>query len=438
MQTSTQQSLTREQKEAVGLLSIGTFLEYFDLMLYVHMAVLLNELFFPKTDPFTASLLAAFSFCSTYFLRPFGALIFGYIGDNIGRKHTVIITTFMMATSCIIMANLPTYSQIGITAAWIITICRIIQGMSSMGELTGAQLFLSETIKKPIRYPAVAMLCVAADVGSFAALGIASLVTIIGIDWRLAFWIGAIVAIIGVSARTKLRETPEFILAKNRIKNISNIHDISTELEELDRELLKQVKINKKTVVSLFFLDCMWPVCFYFAYVHCASILKYSFNYTPEQIIHHNLIVSIAQLIGSCVFVKLLYKILPLILFKVLWIFSFCLFLCSGYLLTNINSANTLLIIQCAIVLLACDVAPISSVLYKHFPVLKRFTYVAFIYALSRAATYVITSVCFVFFSNWLGNSGICPVIIIVPIFIAYYFGLKHFEHLEKTVSWYE
>src|SRR5580704_10898958 len=105
-------NLNRNQKEAVALLSIGTFLEYFDLMLYVHMAVLLNELFFPKTDPFTASLLSAFSFCSTYLLRPFGALIFGYIGDYIGRKVVVIITTFMMAVSSIVIASLPTYAQI--------------------------------------------------------------------------------------------------------------------------------------------------------------------------------------------------------------------------------------------------------------------------------------------------------------------------------------
>ena len=82
MKPTEQRSLTKEQKEAVGLLSIGTFLEYFDLMLFVHMAVLLNDLFFPKTDPFTASLLAAFAFCSTYLLRPIGALIFGYIGDK--------------------------------------------------------------------------------------------------------------------------------------------------------------------------------------------------------------------------------------------------------------------------------------------------------------------------------------------------------------------
>ena len=133
MKTSEQRTLTREQKEAVGLLSIGTFLEYFDLMLFVHMAVLLNELFFPKTDPFTASLLAAFAFCSTYLLRPIGALIFGYIGDNIGRKHTVIITTMMMSGSCVVMSVLPTYAEIGITASYTIIICRIIQGMSSMG-----------------------------------------------------------------------------------------------------------------------------------------------------------------------------------------------------------------------------------------------------------------------------------------------------------------
>src|SRR3990167_5087221 len=102
-------SLSRSQRESIGLLSIGTFLEYFDLMLYVHMAVLLNELFFPKTDPFTASLITAFSFCSTYLLRPFGALIFGYIGDFIGRKAVVILTTFLMAISCVIVASLPTY-----------------------------------------------------------------------------------------------------------------------------------------------------------------------------------------------------------------------------------------------------------------------------------------------------------------------------------------
>ena len=64
-------------------------------MLFVHMAVVINEVFFPKTDPFTESLLSALSFCSLYVMRPLAALIFGYIGDKIGRKKTVVITTFV-------------------------------------------------------------------------------------------------------------------------------------------------------------------------------------------------------------------------------------------------------------------------------------------------------------------------------------------------------
>ena len=159
-------SLNREQKEAIGLLQIGTFLEYFDLMLYVHMAVLLNELFFPKTDPHTASLLAAFAFCSTYLLRPIGALIFGHIGDTIGRKATVIITTMMMSVSCLVMANLPTYAQIGISAAWLATGCRIIQGFSSMGEIMGAQVYVSEIVRPPSQYIAVSCISIASMVGA--------------------------------------------------------------------------------------------------------------------------------------------------------------------------------------------------------------------------------------------------------------------------------
>jgi MFS family permease len=210
--------LKREQKEAIGLLQIGTFLEYFDLMLYVHMAVLLNELFFPKTDPHTAALLSAFAFCSTFVFRPFGALIFGYIGDHIGRKTTVIITTMMMSTSCVIMANLPTYAQVGITATWILTICRIVQGLSSMGEIIGCQIYITEITKPPAQYPAVAFIGVASSIGAVAALGIASLVTTTGFNWRIAFWIGAGIAVVGSIARVRLRETPEFVDKKRQLQ----------------------------------------------------------------------------------------------------------------------------------------------------------------------------------------------------------------------------
>ncbi len=91
------QELTKNQKQSIALIQIGTFLEYFDLYLYIHMAVVLNVIFFPKTDPYTASLLAAFTFSSTFLLRPLGALFFGYIGDNVSRKTSVVMTTLIMA-----------------------------------------------------------------------------------------------------------------------------------------------------------------------------------------------------------------------------------------------------------------------------------------------------------------------------------------------------
>ncbi|MGP1945717.1 MAG: MFS transporter [Arsenophonus sp. ER-EMS1-MAG3] len=241
-----QTSLTIEQKEVVGLLSIGTFLEYFDLMLYVHMAVLLNELFFPKTDPHVATLFSAAAFCSTYLLRPFGALIFGWIGDNIGRKASVVITTFLMAISCFVMANLPTFAQIGITASWLVTICRIVQGMTSMGEITGAQLYLTEYLQPLGRYVSVAMM------NFCAALGIAFIVTSYNVNWRLVFWFGAGVALVGMIARATLRETPEFADAKRRLnRTFQQLKGIGSNID-VEHVMQDTLNIQEKIKFSLF------------------------------------------------------------------------------------------------------------------------------------------------------------------------------------------
>ena len=176
MQEAQQRSLTKEQKEAVGILSIGTFFEQFDIMLYIHMAVLLNELFFPQTDQNVASLLSAFTFCSTFIFIPIGALIFGWVGDNIGRKSTVVLTTLLTALSCLTIAFLPTYAEIGIKASIIMIGCRILQSMASMGEVIGALVYITEFTKPPIRYYAVALIPVLGYSGGLAALGVASLI----------------------------------------------------------------------------------------------------------------------------------------------------------------------------------------------------------------------------------------------------------------------
>jgi MHS family proline/betaine transporter-like MFS transporter len=415
-------SLDKEQKRAVSLLSIGTFLEYFDLMLYVHMAVLLNELFFPKTDPHTASLLAAFAFCSTYIFRPVGALIFGFIGDHVGRKVTVIITIMFMSLSCVFMANLPTYAQIGIVASWSVTICRIIQGMSSMGELTGAQLYLSELIKPPARYSAVALLAFASAIGGAASLAVASLVIYFGFNWRIIFGIGAVIALVGAAARIFLRETPDFADAKRQAKANKTSKDCSSFAPE---------KVHYKTSLALFLMDCMWPLCFYFSYMHCGTILKNSFSYGPEQIIHQNFIVSMVQIVTYLLFVFLSYKIYPLKILKVKLLISFAIIMSYPYWLNNLQNEFHVLLLQSCIIFFAADASPATSVFYKYFPVLKRFTYISFTYALSRAVIYVITSFGLVYLTEYLGSWG--TLIITIPVFSGYIFGLRHFEKLEKS-----
>jgi len=433
MTSSKQQSLTREQKEAIGLLSIGTFLEYFDLMLYVHMAVLLNELFFPKTDPDTASILSAFAFCSTFVFRPFGALIFGWLGDNISRKATVVVTTSLMAFSCILMANLPTYSQIGIAASWLLTICRILQGMSSVGEIVGAELYLTEITTPPIQYPIVSFIAIFSVVGTVAALAVASLFTSFGLNWRIAFWIGAAIAMVGAVARTALRETPEFADAKRRLQK-------RVEKGYVDNKILKDdpifaEKVNQQTTLYLLLINCAWPACFYFCYVHCGNILKNYFNYTAESIIHHNLIISIIQLVGLIIVSLLSHRIYPLKILKTkLIIFSIGILLCP-YLLNNMTTSSPIyvFIVQSFMVLFAVDTVPAVSIFFKHFPVFKRFTYSSLIYAVSRAMMYIITSFGIIYLTKYFGHYGL--LVVIIPLNVGCALGINHFENLEKRVE---
>ena len=425
--------LKREKREAIGLLQIGTFLEYFDLMLYVHMAVLLNELFFPKTDPHTAALISAFAFCSTYVFRPFGALIFGWIGDNIGRRPTVIITTLMMSISCIVMANLSTYAQIGIAAAWIVTVCRMVQGLSSMGEIIGAQIYVTEITTPPTQYTAVASVGIASAMGALAALGTATLVTSYGFNWRTAFWVGAGVAVVGSVARTRLRETPEFIDAKRYLKNFIKVNSENpVKVAQLLKSTTAKFKgtVNKKTVLCSLLINLTWPLFFFFVYVFCANMLKDKFGLPPQEIIRNNFYVSMFQLFGFTTWMYLSHKIHPLSILKgkVLLIFIISL-LIPSFIISN-DSPFNLFLLQATIIFLAPGAFPAEPVFIKHFPIFKRFTYVTFIYAVSRAMMYIVTSFSLVYLMEFFGAWGLA--FIFIPVCMGYLYGVLHFEKLEK------
>ncbi len=312
--------LNRRQKEAIALFQIGTFLEYFDLMLHVHFAVLLNSIFFPTADARTSALLSALAFCSTFILRPFGALIFGYIGDHIGRKMIVIVTTIMMALSCLVMAVVPSYAQIGIAAAWIVTICRIVQGLSSLGEIIGAKIYVTELTKPPHSYPAVSLISIAADLGAMTALGVALICTSYGMNWRLAFWFGACIAIVGAIARTRLQETPDF-LSFLEAKKKNTIDKSVIPCENKRRFGFLKSMIRKRVALAYFFINCGWPLSFYLTYIYFNPVLEAKFGYSKEAIISHNFLLSVVQVFCTSMWCILSYKVDPLKILKVRGVF---------------------------------------------------------------------------------------------------------------------
>lgn len=392
------------------------------------MAVLLNELFFPETDPLTTRLIAALSFSSVFILRPFGAIIFGYIGDNFGRKLTVIITTTLMAVSCIIMYILPTYNDIGITASYIMILCRAMQGMSSMGEVIGAEIYLTETIKRPTIFPVVGFITVSLTLGGVAALAIASLATTEGFNWRYAFLIGTIIAMVGGLARTRLRETPDFVNAKKEIQSV--FEKTGVDIKLLDKSPIYNEKANKITAIAYFLLECSAPTCFFLIYAYSANILKEVHDYTPGQIIHQNFIVTVIEFFTILLITFLSFRIYPLKILKVKLIIFACFIFILPFIFQYSTSPVGIMLAQLGIVFFGVNVLPAGPIFYSHFPIFKRFTYTGFAYALSRAIMHLTTSFGFIFLFEYLGHYGI--LVIMIPILIGFSFGLNHFEKLDK------
>ena len=402
-----------------------------------------NELFFPPTDPKTAAILTAFAFCSTYVLRPFGALIFGYIGDNYGRKPTVIITTTLMALSCLTMAVIPTYADIGITAAVMVSVLRIIQGMSSMGEVMGARIYITEITKPPIQYQSVCFVSISVAVGSIAALGIATLTTRTGFNWRIAFMFGVVIALVGIVARTKLRETPEFANAKTKMKRALE-KSAEQGLEKhaellLGYKLLKGNnaafdKINKKSFFHFFSAFCGWPLSFYLAYIYFIPVLKNSYGYSSADVILHNFYLSIFQLLTNIVILFLSKKIYPLFISKFIGFLFLGTLLIVPYVMSEYSSIYSIFFIQ-ALFVSGLRETPSDPIMIKHFPVFRRFSAVTFGYALSRALMYILISFGLVYLTEWFGYYGVW--LIALPVTFFWLKSIYYYESLEKECGNY-
>ena len=213
----------------IGASSVGTLIEWYDFYIFGMLAKTMGEAFFPSTSE-TASLMSALAtFAAGFLVRPFGALVFGRLGDMVGRKYTFLLTLILMGGSTFLVGCIPNYATWGIAAPACLLILRLIQGLALGGEYGGAATYVAEHAPEGKRGYYTSWIQTTATLGLFLALGVIVLVRKqLGVaaftewGWRIPFLISALLVAVSIYIRLKMNESPAFAKLKSEGKTSTN------------------------------------------------------------------------------------------------------------------------------------------------------------------------------------------------------------------------
>ncbi|QUH03996.1 MFS transporter [Saccharopolyspora erythraea] len=276
-------------RRSVAAGAVGVFVHWFDWAAYAYLASTIASVFFPADDA-TAGLLAVFGvFAVSFGIRPVGALVFGPLGDRIGRKRTLSIVIFMMSGATLAIGLLPDYSKIGIAAPLLLVLLRLLQGFAAGGEFGSAASFLAEFAPRRRRGFGVSWLEVGSLLGFLAGSFVFLLLTVGLSDaqltswgWRIPFLIAAPLGIIGFIVRNKIEDTPEY----RTLEATDNVPRSPV------RELVRN---NKKQLLQAAGLMTMMHVPFY-------AVLTYLVTYQTDYLGHSSdsaaLLSTVISLVG--------------------------------------------------------------------------------------------------------------------------------------------
>ncbi len=225
MATSDVRPMTPEEKKVIFASSLGTVFEWYDFYLYGSLAAIIAKQFFAGLDPNAAFIFALLAFAAGFIVRPFGALVFGRLGDMIGRKYTFLVTILIMGLSTFIVGILPTYASIGVAAPIILIALRMLQGLALGGEYGGAATYVAEHAPHGKRGAYTAWIQTTATLGLFLSLMvILGTRTAIGEaafadwGWRVPFIVSILLLAISVWIRMTMNESPAFQKMKSEGK----------------------------------------------------------------------------------------------------------------------------------------------------------------------------------------------------------------------------
>ena len=204
---------------------IGTAVEWYDFFLYGSAAALVfGVLFFPESDPVTATLLAFGTYALGFVARPLGGVVFGHFGDRVGRKKMLVVALMMMGIATFAIGLLPTYASIGIAAPILLLVCRLLQGFAVGGEWGGAVLMAAEHGDEARRGFWSSWPQAGVPLGNLMATGVLFILAAVQSDadfeawgWRIPFLLSAVLVLIGLYVRLQLEESPVFSEAKAEI-----------------------------------------------------------------------------------------------------------------------------------------------------------------------------------------------------------------------------
>jgi MFS family permease len=290
-------AMTPEERRVVFASSLGTVFEWYDFYLYGSLAAVIAKHFFSGVNPTAGFIFALMAFAAGFAVRPFGALVFGRLGDLVGRKYTFLITILLMGSSTFIVGVLPTYSSIGFAAPVILIALRLIQGLALGGEYGGAATYVAEHAPRNKRGAWTAWIQTTATLGLFLSLLVIlacrawlSAEAFDSWGWRIPFLLSIILLGISVWIRLKLNESPLFLQMKSE----------GTNSKAPLTESFAEWGNAKIVLLALFGLTAGQAVVWYCGQFYALFFLTQTLKVDPQAA---NLMIAASLLIGTPFFI---------------------------------------------------------------------------------------------------------------------------------------
>jgi MHS family proline/betaine transporter-like MFS transporter len=354
---------------------IGNALEFYDFTIYGFFVAIISPVFFPATDSLT-SLISGFGVFAIGFLtRPLGAIFFGHIGDKFGRRKALSFTIIWMAIPTVIIGLLPTYQQIGIAAPILLTLCRVVQGFSAGGEYNGAGVFVIEHSPENKRGFLGGLLTSSGSMGALLASGVGAFFMLPFMPswaWRVPFFLGGLIAIVGLYMRQQIDESPEFKQAYLQKK--PDTLPIFSVLKGNKISFLCTIGIGAMATVPFYIiLAYMNPMLLTKGKVVASSMMLISALMSIICVISLPLMGYLSDKIGQSKLMIYAASLMIIFAYPFLWVFE------------NGSLASIILFQAFIMILTEAYTGPSNAFMYKLFDTSQRYTGVALGYTLGLA-----------------------------------------------------